>query len=105
MPQIKLLAAGGHFAGEAADGSLVLDGGHTLAVTNDNVLYGWGDNFHGQIGTFPRPGSRAPGPEDLSGLLLPSLSAGGTKKFLVESEIPENQTSREFFLTRLTLNY
>ena len=47
MPPMKLIAAGGHVAGGTEK---VLEGGHSVAVSEDNELYGWGDNFHGQIG-------------------------------------------------------
>jgi alpha-tubulin suppressor-like RCC1 family protein len=97
MPQMKLIAVGGHFAGEAADGSLVLDGGHTLAVTNDNVLYGWGDNFHGQIGTFPRPGSRAPGPEDLDFFFLLSHQLEEQKNFSSKAKFRKIKHRGNFF--------
>ena len=47
MPQMKLVAAGGHVAGGT---DKVLDGGHTLSVSLDDEVWGWGDNFHGQVG-------------------------------------------------------
>ena len=47
MPPMKLIAAGGHVAGGTEK---VLEGSHSVAVSQDNELYGWGDNFHGQIG-------------------------------------------------------
>lgn len=48
LPSIKLIAAGG---GQVGTGSRHFSqGGHTLAVTETNEVYAWGDNFHGQLG-------------------------------------------------------
>ena len=47
MPQIKLVACGGHVAGGT---DKALEGGHTIAVSQSNEVWGWGDNFHGQVG-------------------------------------------------------
>ena len=47
MPQMKLIAAGGHVTGGTEK---VLEGGHTVSVSLTNEVWGWGDNFHGQVG-------------------------------------------------------
>jgi alpha-tubulin suppressor-like RCC1 family protein len=47
MPQIKLVACGGHVAGGTGK---ALEGGHTIAISLANEVWGWGDNFHGQVG-------------------------------------------------------
>lgn len=47
LPQMKLIAAGGHIAGGA---ERFLEGGHTVTVSKVNEVWGWGDNFHGQVG-------------------------------------------------------
>ena len=47
MPQIKFVACGGHVAGGT---DKALEGGHTIAVSQLNEVWGWGDNFHGQVG-------------------------------------------------------
>lgn len=47
MPLIKLVACGGHVAGGT---DKKLEGGHTIAVSQTNEVWGWGDNFHGQVG-------------------------------------------------------
>lgn len=47
MPLIKLVACGGHVAGGT---DKTLEGGHTIAVSKTNEVWGWGDNFHGQVG-------------------------------------------------------
>lgn len=48
LPQMKLIAAGGHVAGGT---ERFLEGGHTVTVSKMNEVWGWGDNFHGQVGT------------------------------------------------------
>lgn len=49
LPQMKLIAAGGHVAGGK---ERFLEGGHTVTVSKLNEVWGWGDNFHGQVGAF-----------------------------------------------------
>ena len=49
LPQMKLIAAGGHVAGGK---DRLLEGGHTVTVSKVNEVWGWGDNFHGQVGTL-----------------------------------------------------
>lgn len=49
LPTVKFIAAGGGtVAGDGHDPK----GGHTVVVTQEDVVYAWGDNSAGQLGAW-----------------------------------------------------
>ena len=57
LPPMKLIAAGGHVASKNTS---AIEGGHSVAVSKEDQVFTWGDNFYGQLGVGQTYKSQAP---------------------------------------------
>lgn len=57
LPPMKLIAAGGHVASKNTS---AIEGGHSIAVSKEDEVFTWGDNFYGQLGVGQTYQSQAP---------------------------------------------